>query len=89
MTIQFSIIHLTRTLSSEALETKDPGVIIRMTQCIQELVKSDELVGEALVPYYRQILPVFNIFINKHSKYESIIVAVRCSEECQRDDEIS
>ncbi|KAK2148604.1 hypothetical protein LSH36_489g01056 [Paralvinella palmiformis] len=52
----------------KALETKDPGVIIRMTQCIQELVKSDELVGEALVPYYRQILPVFNIFINKHNK---------------------
>jgi len=29
---------------------------------LQTLVLSAEMVGEALVPYYRQILPVFNIF---------------------------
>ena len=28
---------------------------------LQKLVLSHELVGEALVPYYRQLLPVFNL----------------------------
>ena len=32
-------------------------------QVIQTLVQSADLVGEALVPYYRQLLPVFNLFI--------------------------
>jgi hypothetical protein len=27
-------------------------------------VESEEMVGEALVPYYRQILPVLNLFKN-------------------------
>jgi len=42
-----------------------------MVMCItlkvlQHLVVSAEMVGEALVPYYRQILPVLNIFKNKN-----------------------
>jgi hypothetical protein len=32
---------------------------------IQKLVLAGEMIGEALVPYYRQILPVFNMFKNK------------------------
>jgi hypothetical protein len=32
---------------------------------IQKLVLSAEMVGEALVPYYRQILPTFNMFKGK------------------------
>ena len=28
---------------------------------LQKLVEAHELVGEALVPYYRQLLPVFNL----------------------------
>ena len=28
---------------------------------------SDELIGQALVPYYRQILPVFRLFYNKNA----------------------
>lgn len=32
---------------------------------IQKLVTAGEMIGEALVPYYRQILPVFNMFKNK------------------------
>ena len=31
---------------------------------LQKLVRSAELVGQALVPYYRQILPILNIFKN-------------------------
>jgi len=47
-----------------ALNTRDPAVIATMLKTLQKLVVSGELVGEALVPYYRQILPVFNIFKN-------------------------
>jgi hypothetical protein len=32
---------------------------------VQKLVLAGEMIGEALVPYYRQILPVFNMFKNK------------------------
>lgn len=31
-------------------------------QVLQTMVVSGEMIGEALVPYYRQILPIFNIF---------------------------
>ena len=27
------------------------------------------MIGEALVPYYRQILPIFNIFKNKNDNF--------------------
>jgi len=47
-----------------ALNTRDPEVIVTTLKVLQALVLSGELVGEALVPYYRQILPVFNIFKN-------------------------
>jgi len=47
-----------------ALNTRDPEVVVTTLKVLQALVLSAELVGEALVPYYRQILPVFNIFKN-------------------------
>lgn len=39
---------------------------------LQHLVMSADKVGEALVPYYRQILPIFNIFkrMNSESPFE-------------------
>jgi hypothetical protein len=46
-----------------ALNTRIPEVIIRTMKILQLLVRSEEFLGQALVPYYRQILPVFNIFI--------------------------
>lgn len=49
-----------------ALNTRDPLVLVRVLKVIQTLVDSGELIGEALVPYYRQILPVLNIFKNKN-----------------------
>lgn len=49
-----------------ALTTKNLSVVTRTLQVIQHLVESADLVGEALVPYYRQILPVFNLFKNKN-----------------------
>ncbi|OAF71481.1 hypothetical protein A3Q56_00746 [Intoshia linei] len=33
---------------------------------IQRLVLSADMIGEALVPYYRQLLPIFNIFKAKN-----------------------
>jgi hypothetical protein len=45
-----------------ALNTRDPEVMVVTLKILQQLVLSAELVGEALVPYYRQILPVLNIF---------------------------
>eukprot|EP00747_Dinoflagellata_sp_TGD_P219473 gnl/TRDRNA2_/TRDRNA2_91587_c0_seq2.p1 gnl/TRDRNA2_/TRDRNA2_91587_c0~~gnl/TRDRNA2_/TRDRNA2_91587_c0_seq2.p1 ORF type:complete len:310 (+),score=55.45 gnl/TRDRNA2_/TRDRNA2_91587_c0_seq2:68-997(+) len=49
-----------------ALNTRDPAIISTMLKVLQTLVLSGEMIGEALVPYYRQILPVFNIFKNKN-----------------------
>jgi len=40
--------------------------VCRILKILQVLVKSGEMVGEALVPYYRQILPIFNIFRAKN-----------------------
>lgn len=37
-----------------------------MLKVIQKLVLSGDMIGEALVPYYRQILPIFNIFRNSN-----------------------
>merc|ERR1719248_305687 len=45
-----------------ALNTRSPEIICTVIKVLISLVLSAEMVGEALVPYYRQILPVFNIF---------------------------
>lgn len=54
-----------------ALNTREKAVIVKTLKILQSLVTCDTadkggsgLVGQALVPYYRQILPVLNIFIN-------------------------
>merc|ERR1712138_144701 len=49
-----------------ALNTRDMEVICTVLKVLQQLVLSGEMIGEALVPYYRQILPIFNIFKNKN-----------------------
>lgn len=50
----------------KALNTRDPEIICTMVKIIQQLVVSSEMVGEALVPYYRQILPIFALYKNKN-----------------------
>ncbi|KAF7704095.1 parkin coregulated gene protein isoform X1 [Silurus meridionalis] len=47
-----------------ALNTRNRHVICSMLKVLQHLVLSGEMIGEALVPYYRQILPIFNMFKN-------------------------
>jgi len=50
-----------------ALNTRDPNIIAVTLKIIQKLVLCSESIGEALVPYYRQILPIFNLFKNYNS----------------------
>lgn len=45
-----------------ALNTKNKSVMCNTLQVLQHLVKSGDMIGEALVPYYRQILPVLNMY---------------------------
>jgi len=50
----------------KALNTKDPEIVCEMLKILQKLVVSGDMIGEALVPYYRQILPVFNLLKDKN-----------------------
>merc|ERR1711964_669500 len=50
-----------------ALNTRDREVICTVLKILQKLVLSGDMIGEALVPYYRQIMPVLNIFKNCRS----------------------
>lgn len=45
-----------------ALNTRDTEVVTTTLKVLQLLVSCAEMVGEMLVPYYRQLLPVMNIF---------------------------
>jgi len=49
-----------------ALNTRDTDIIAIVLKTLQKLVTSGEMIGEALVPYYRQILPIFNLFKNSN-----------------------
>jgi len=55
-----------------ALNTRQNKVIVKVLKVLQALVTCDtvpdgqHLIGQALVPYYRQILPVLNIFIRQN-----------------------
>jgi hypothetical protein len=49
-----------------ALNTRDTEIICEMLKVLQCLVNSGDMIGEALVPYYRQILPVLNIYVNQN-----------------------
>ncbi|GET89329.1 hypothetical protein, conserved [Leishmania tarentolae] len=51
-----------------ALNTRHPDIISATLRILQHLIVSDDLIGEALVPYYRQILPVLNLFKNVHKR---------------------
>uniref|UniRef100_UPI003AAE9A0E parkin coregulated gene protein n=1 Tax=Centroberyx gerrardi TaxID=166262 RepID=UPI003AAE9A0E len=47
-----------------ALNTRNRQVMCTTLKVLQHLVVSGDMVGQAMVPYYRQILPIFNIFKN-------------------------
>ncbi|XP_021693783.1 parkin coregulated gene protein homolog [Aedes aegypti] len=48
--------------AKRALNTKDPDVIIATLRALQQLVQAGPWIGSALVPYYRQLLPIPNLF---------------------------
>lgn len=56
----------------QALNTRDPVVMVRTLRVLQALVDLGDGIGRALVPYYRQLLPVMNIFINHTGERPSI-----------------
>jgi len=49
-----------------ALNTRDQEIIAIVLKVLQKLVQSGEKIGEALVPYYKQILPIFNLYKNNN-----------------------
>ncbi|TYZ57782.1 hypothetical protein PybrP1_003241 [[Pythium] brassicae (nom. inval.)] len=58
-----------------ALNTRNAGIIVKTLHILQLMVTCEAaaqpgngpgLIGQALVPYYRQVLPVLNIFIRKN-----------------------
>jgi len=49
-----------------ALNTRDADIVQITLKVIQKLVLSGDMIGEALVPYYRQLLPMFNLYKNKN-----------------------
>ncbi|KAK9533802.1 hypothetical protein VZT92_008898 [Zoarces viviparus] len=51
----------------KALNTKNHQVMCIMLKVLKHLVVSGDNVGEALVPYFRQILPIFRIFKEKNN----------------------
>lgn len=56
-----------------ALNTRDPEIVAITLKILQALVSCSDTIGEALVPYYRQILPVLNLFkIRNHNMGDKI-----------------
>uniref|UniRef100_A0A3B4UWM4 PARK2 co-regulated n=1 Tax=Seriola dumerili TaxID=41447 RepID=A0A3B4UWM4_SERDU len=63
-----------------ALNTRNRQVICTTLKVLQHLVMSGDMVGEALVPYYRQILPILNIFKNMNtSSHAQAVVSTGAS----------
>ncbi|XP_072404226.1 parkin coregulated gene protein isoform X2 [Chiloscyllium punctatum] len=60
-----------------ALNTRNKQVICTTLKILQHLVVSGDMVGEALVPYYRQILPILNIFKNMNDTHTHQLLTVK------------
>ena len=54
-------------MSLAALNTRDPEIVAITLKILQALVTCSDTIGEALVPYYRQILPVMNLMKTKNA----------------------
>lgn len=57
------------SIAVEALNTRNPKVLKTTLTVLQQLVQCGPSIGRALVPYYRQILPVFSLFKNKNGRF--------------------
>ena len=60
--------------------TEQEGDLQDLYDVLQHLVVSADMVGEALVPYYRQILPILNIYKNMNCELHvgGIVCIVHC-----------
>jgi len=68
----------------KALATKDQEILCTTFKKLQKLVLANEMIGEALVPYYRQILPVFNLF-----KYKRLNIGDKIDYSQRKDENLS
>lgn len=57
---------------ADALNTRNKEVMCVTMKIIQQLVMSSELIGPALVPFYRQLLPMFNKYKVQNCKFGGI-----------------
>lgn len=70
----------------DALNLRNRQVICVTLKVLQHLVVSADMVGEALVPYYRQILPILNIFKNMNGESSPGSECLLSPEEGQRSE---
>ena len=54
-------------------------VMCRTLKALQQLAKSADYIGQALVPYYRQLLPIFNMFKNNNRTLHCLVLVVKLS----------
>ena len=54
-------------------------VMCRTLKALQQLAKSADYIGQALVPYYRQLLPIFNMFKNNNRTLHYSVLVVKTS----------
>jgi len=69
----------------EALNTRRRPVVEKTLKILQQLVACEEFVGQALVPYYRQILPIFQIFCRSTENCGDSIVYNQREHKCIGD----
>ena len=60
-----------------ALNTRNAMVMCRTLKALQQLAKSADYIGQALVPYYRQLLPIFNMFKNNNRTLHYIVLVIK------------
>lgn len=53
-----------------------PEIICTTMKALQRLVRSADCVGEALVPYFRQILPIPNLLKDRNGEYILFIIFI-------------
>jgi hypothetical protein len=53
---------LPKTVTSikTGLNTRDGDIVVQLIKLIKQLTEANRFTGPALVPYYRQLLPIFN-----------------------------
>lgn len=50
----------------DGLNTRNPIIVVKVLEILKTLVSLHSDIGAAIVPYYRQLLPVLNIFLSQN-----------------------